>query len=328
LALAKEYELHGNPEATVRVCRDKFLMKQRLQAAGLPVPRFGAFQSLQELRMLATEFGYPVVIKPRELAGSVGVIKVNSPAELDAAFARCIADIKLLGGVWKTPEDVFQVEEYVPSVQEVSVEVFNHGDLHRTLAVTDKHLGAEPYFVEVGHSMPSVHAERRELTEIAERACAALDIQHGIAHFEARITPQGAVRIIEVGARTGGDAIMDLVERVYGVNPYELHVASYLGRTPALPARLQPRGLSAVAFIKAPVGRIARLHPVGTLDRHVVNLQLSAKPLDVSEPPVSWRAREGSVELFWQGRPPQPNLRDHLDLAGQLSARVFEMAQA
>ena len=326
LALAKAYGLHSNPEATVRVCRDKFLMKQRLQAAGLPVPRFGAFQSLEELRALAADFGFPVVIKPRELAGSVGVIKVSSAAELDTAFARCVADIKLLGGVWKTPEDVFQVEEYIPVEQEVSVEVFNHGDLHRVLAVTDKHLGPEPYFVETGHSMPSVHAERRDLVAIAEQACAALDIQHGVAHFEARITPKGEVRIIEVGARTGGDAIMDLVEQVYGVNPYELHVASYLGQTAALPSKLLPRGLSAVAFIKAPVGRIARMNALGPLDKHVVNVQLSAKPLDVSEPPVSWRAREGSVEMFWAGRPPQAGLREHLESAQQLSSRVFEMA--
>ncbi|MCY7314871.1 MAG: ATP-grasp domain-containing protein [Rubrivivax sp.] len=328
LALAKEFTLLGNPEATVDVCRDKFLMKQRLQAAGLPVPRFAAFDSLAQLRALAGDFGYPLVIKPRELAGSVGVIKVHDAGELDAAFARCQQDIRNLGGVWRTPEDVFQVEQYVPAQQEVSVEVFNHGDLHRALAVTDKHLGPEPYFVETGHSVPSVHGENRALIDIAERACAALDIRHGIAHFEARITPEGEVRIIEVGARTGGDAIMDLVERVYGINPYELHVGSYLGSTAVLPKTLLPRGLSAVAFLKAPVGRIARVHAAGALPESVVNLQISAKPLDASEPAVSWRAREGSVELFWKGRPPETKLHDHLDLAQQLSARLFEMQSA
>jgi predicted ATP-grasp superfamily ATP-dependent carboligase len=325
LAVAKEYGLHHNPDATVDHCRDKFLMKQRLEAAGLPVPRYSAFAELSELRALAAEFGYPLVIKPRELAGSVGVIKVERPGDLDTAYRQCIADIKLLGGAWKTPEDVFLVEQYISATQEVSVEVFNHGDLHRVIAVTDKYLGPEPYFVETGHSVPSVHSENRDLISIAERACAALDIRHGMAHFEARVTPAGELRIIEVGARTGGDAIMDLVERVYGINPYELHVASYLGVSPALPKRLVPRGLSAVAFLKAPVGRIDKVGAAGPLPEWVANLQVTAKPLDVSEAPLSWRAREGSVECFWKARAPVPGFQDHLQFARELSAELFQM---
>jgi hypothetical protein len=205
------------------------------------------------------------------------------------------------------------------------VEVFNHGDVHRVIAVTDKYLGPEPYFVETGHSVPSVHSENRDLISIAERACAALDIRHGMAHFEARITPTGELRIIEVGARTGGDAIMDLVERVYGVNPYELHVASYLGDAPTLPKRLEPRGLSAVAFLKAPVGRIVSVSTPKALPSWVANLQVTAKPLDVSEAPLSWRAREGSVECFWKARPPEPGFEDHLRFARELSAEILHM---
>ena len=120
LAVAKEFGLLHNPEATVDHCRDKFLMKQRLQAAGLPVPRFGAFKSLAELRALAADFGYPLVIKPRELAGSVGVIKVERAADLEVAYLQCIADIQLLAGAWKTPEDVFQVEQYIRASHERS----------------------------------------------------------------------------------------------------------------------------------------------------------------------------------------------------------------
>lgn len=326
LAVAKEYGLHHNRDATVDHCRDKFLMKQRLEAAGLPVPRYGAFTQLTELRDLANEIGYPLVIKPRELAGSVGVIKVECASDLDAAYRQCVADIKLLGGAWKTPEDVFVAEQYISTTQEVSVEVFNHGDLHRVIAVTDKYLGPEPYFVETGHSVPSVHSENSALISIAERACAALDIRHGMAHFEARITPSGEWRIIEVGARTGGDAIMDLVERVYCINPYELHVASYLGQLPALPNRLTPRGLSAVAFLKAPIGRIEKLGTVGPLPEWVVNLQVTARPLDVSEAPLSWRAREGSVEFFWKMRPPEHGLEDHLRFARELSTTLFQMS--
>ncbi|KJV26711.1 hypothetical protein VI06_16380 [Aquitalea magnusonii] len=325
LEVSAHYGISHNPAQVVNHCRDKLLMKQVLANAGLPVPRYGAFATLDELRQLAADIGLPVVIKPRELAGSVGVIKVTDTASLEAAFEQCIADIKALGGAYRTPEDVFLVEEYIPAQQEVSVEVINQGDFHRVIAVTDKYLGPEPYFVEVGHSVPSVHSSNKQLIDIAERACAALGIQFGMAHFEARITPAGEVRIIEVGARTGGDAIMDLVERSFGLNPYQLHVASYLGQPLALPAQLPPRGLSAIAFLKAEEGVIESVKLPASMPETIVNMQVTGKPKDISEKPLSWRAREGSLEFFWKGRPPEQGFNEHLLAAQQLALSMFQV---
>lgn len=329
LAVSQRYGLHHNPAETVHNCRDKFLMKEALAAAGLPVPRFGAFLSFEELQRLAGEIGFPLVIKPRELAGSVGVIKVSNPAELRRAYEQCIADIKVLDGGCMTPEDVFQAEEYIPAMNEVSVEIANHGHTHRVLAVTDKYLGGEPYFVETGHSVPSVHTGNKELVQIAERACEALGIRYGIAHFEARITPAGVIRIMEVGARTGGDAIMDLVERAYGINPYEIHVGSYLGKPLDLPAgSLVSRGLAAVSFLKADEGVIQSVKMPRLLPRTIVNMQVTGKPNDVSERPTSCRSREGSVEFFWKGRNPEQGFREHLDIARRMASEIFSVRPA
>ncbi len=325
LEVSAHYGIRHNSAQTVNHCRDKLLMKEVLAKAGLPIPRYGAFASLEELHRLVADIGLPVVIKPRELAGSVGVIKVTEATALDAAFQQCIADVKALGGAYRTPEDVFLVEEYIPAQQEVSVEVINQGDLHRVVAVTDKHLGPEPYFVEVGHSVPSVHTNNAQLIDIAERACAALGIQYGMAHFEARIKPNGEVCIIEVGARTGGDAIMDLVERSYGVNPYQLHVASYLGRSVSMPKTLDARGLSAVAFLKAAEGTIERVTLPKHLPDNIVNMQVTGKPKDTSEKPLSWRAREGSLEFFWRGRKPEQGFNEHLLTAQRFAAEMFQV---
>lgn len=328
LAVSAHYGIKHNPAAVVNRCRDKLEMKQVLQAAGLPVPRFGAFADLEELTRLVQEIGLPVVIKPRELAGSVGVIKVSTVDALAPAFQQCIDDIKSLGGAYMTPEDVFLVEEYIPAMNEVSVEVINQGDYHRAIAVTDKYLGPEPYFVEVGHSMPSVHANNKVLIDIAEHACAALGIVHGMAHFEARITPAGEVRIIEVGARTGGDAIMDLIERSYGINPYQLHVSSYLGKPIDLPVVLLPRGLSAISFIKADEGTIESVTPPKYLPDSIVNMQLTGKPMDISDKPLSWRAREGSVEFFWKGRKPEQGFDEHLMTARSFARAIYKVKSA
>ncbi len=328
LAVARHFGLpHNTPEAVER-CRDKFVMKEVLAAAGLPVPRFGAFSTLAELQALAGRIGFPLVIKPRQLTGSVGVIKVAHAGALAEAWRQCIADIDSLGGAFNEPVDLFQAEEYIPAQSEVSVEVFNHGDLHRVLAVTDKYLGEEPHFVETGHTVPSIHQDHQELREIAEKSCAALGITVGMGHFEARIRPDGQIRIVEVAARTGGDCIMDLVEHCFGINPYELHTASCLGNMPSLPERLEPRGLGAIAFLKADEGVVDAVRLPEFLPYEVVNMQVSAKPGDVSHPLNSWHDREGSVEFFWPGRKAERGFDEHLRLAERFSREIVRVRAA
>lgn len=325
--VAEHYGLMGNSRETIHQCRDKLVMKQRLQDAGLPVPRFAAFNTMEELTVCIQEIGLPVVIKPREMAGSLGVIKISCEEEIESSFSRCVADVLSINGEAHAPEDLFLVEEYIPAWQEVSVEVINQGDYHRAIAVTDKYLGAEPNFVEVGHSVPSVHSDNLRLREIAERACHVLGISYGVAHFEARITPSGEIKIIEVGARTGGDTIMDLVERSYGLNPYELHVASHLGRLAPLPDVLPARGLSAVAFIKAAEGVIEKVSLPASLPEYVVNMQVTAKPLDVSKQLVSWKNREGSMEFFWPNRQPEEGFTEHLHITDKYACSLFTVRQ-
>ncbi|GKW11488.1 MULTISPECIES: acetyl-CoA carboxylase biotin carboxylase subunit family protein [Pectobacterium] len=323
--VTEHYGLAGNSRQTIHNCRDKFVMKQLLKDAGLPVPRFAAFSTLEELKDHIREIGLPVVIKPREMAGSLGVLKITCEEEIEPSFSRSVADVISLNGESHAPEDLFQVEEYVTARQEVSVEVINQGDYHRAIAVTDKYLGNEPHFVEIGHTVPSVHSDNTQLRDIAERACHALGVHYGVAHFEARITPAGEIKIIEVGARTGGDTIMDLVERSYGINPYELHILSHLNALKPLPDTLLPRGLSAVAFIKAPLGVIEKVTLPTSLPDHIVNMQITAKPLDVSKNLESWKTREGSVEFFWPNREPEEGFNEHLKTADEYASSLFTL---
>lgn len=328
LAVARHFGLPHNAAEAVERCRDKFLMKQVLAEAGLPVPKFGAFRSLAELQALAARIGFPLVIKPRQLTGSVGVIKVSGAGALAAAWNQCLEDIESLGGAFREPLDLFQAEEYIPAQAEVSVEVFNHGGVHRVLAVTDKYLGEEPHFVETGHTVPSVYQDHAQLREIAEKSCAALGITVGMAHFEARITPAGEIRIVEIAARTGGDCIMDLVEHCFGINPYELHAASCLGRMPLLPETLAPRGLGAIAFLKADAGVVQEVRLPDFLPYEVVNLQVTARPGDLSHPLNSWHDREGSVEFFWPGRKAERGFDEHLRMAERFSREIVRVRAA
>jgi hypothetical protein len=65
-----------------------------------------------------------------------------------------------------------------------------------------------------------------------------------------------------------------------------------------------------------------------SLPDYIVNMQITAKPLDVSKPLESWKTREGSVEFFWANREPEMGFREHLQAADEYARSLFTFRHA
>jgi D-alanine-D-alanine ligase len=66
---------------------DKIRSKQVWQAVGLPTPSYRRLQPGQDVRAAARELGLPVIVKPACEGSSVGISRVFSEDDLDAALA-------------------------------------------------------------------------------------------------------------------------------------------------------------------------------------------------------------------------------------------------
>ena len=66
--------------------RDKYLARQRFQAAGLPVSQFFRVPLAADAAETARRASFPCVLKPLGLSGSRGVIRANDVREFIAAF--------------------------------------------------------------------------------------------------------------------------------------------------------------------------------------------------------------------------------------------------
>ncbi len=80
-----------NTAQAIEVCSDKWRTAVALRGAGLPTPRAVLALTPDAARLAATEFGYPVVVKP--LGGSWGrrVAMLRDPEALDAVLDYCSA---------------------------------------------------------------------------------------------------------------------------------------------------------------------------------------------------------------------------------------------
>ena len=106
------------------------------------------------------------------------------------------------------------VEEFITG-REISVESISYQGKHYILQITDKVTTGAPYFVELEHHQPSSLSAlvKEQMKEIVLKALDALHIVNGASHSELKITEDNEIKVIEIGARMGGDFIgSDLVQ--------------------------------------------------------------------------------------------------------------------
>ena len=192
----------ANPyEAAVRA-NNKYLMRNAFIAAGVPCPQYKMVKSVDEAKGITWD--YPLIVKPSDRSGSLGVTKVHNHEELNAAIERAIS---------VSFKKEAMVEEFIEG-REISVEFISYKGTHYPLQITDKVTTEAPYFVELEHHQPADFspAEYNRIYDITKTALDALGITNGASHSEYKITKEGRIAIMEIGGRMGGDFIgSDLV---------------------------------------------------------------------------------------------------------------------
>tara|TARA_B110000908_G_C10255849_1_gene455425 strand:- start:1681 stop:2805 length:1125 start_codon:yes stop_codon:yes gene_type:complete len=202
--IAKELGLIGNPDTSTIRSTHKYTMKNYLSNASLRVAKFALCKTLDDLEQIKN-FNYPVIVKPVDRSGSLGVSKITSRDTLSEAFETAHFN--------SISKEVI-VEEFI-SGTEVSVECISQNGIHSILAITDKVTTGAPNFVELEHHQPSQIGQvvQEEIRALIPQALDVLQVQNGASHSELIITSSNQIYINEIGARMGGDFIgSDLVE--------------------------------------------------------------------------------------------------------------------
>jgi biotin carboxylase len=252
--VAADFGLPHHSPASARLCRDKLASRHALAAAGVPSARSTLVGSLAEARAAATATGYPVVLKPRALAASMGVVLAKAESDLATAFNVAASTTHPL---FHTASGVL-LEEYLDG-PEVSVESVVADGRVQPVALTYKEVGFSPYFEELGHTVSAADhlASAEAIYGVAVAAHAALNLTWGVTHTELRLTRNGP-RIIEVNARLGGDLIPRLVELATGVSLPAAAAAVARGQRPHL-ERSSSRAATIRFFYPAFDGRVSHL---------------------------------------------------------------------
>ena len=201
--VAERMGLIGNPDNYSEVTTNKFLMRECFAKNDVPSPKF-TFVGEHGIYDISG-FEFPLIVKPTDRSGSRGVEKVLDESYLKNAIERAQKEAFSKSAI---------IEEYIAG-REISVESISYEGKHYVLQITDKVTTGAPYFVELEHHQPSTLGDdvQNRVKEIVLKALSALHVKYGASHSELKITEAGDIKVIEIGARMGGDFIgSDLVE--------------------------------------------------------------------------------------------------------------------
>lgn len=197
----------GHPPAAARVASNKLMTRQCFAKAGLPGPWFKLVAPSVSMKEVVHQVTYPCVVKPLALAASRGVIRANTPMELESACDRLRrllqdTDIRALGD---SANEAVLIEEYVPGSEYALEGLVTNGEFS-ALAVFEKPEPLEgPFFEESIYVTPP----RRTASDVARLvkqvaiAVEALGLTQGPVHAECRLTDEQVV-VLEVAARPIG----------------------------------------------------------------------------------------------------------------------------
>ncbi len=269
--------------------RDKPIMKQRVLAAGLRVPRFSRIRTKHEAYAAAEEIGYPVCVKPIAGAGSTDTYRVGDAGELREVLAAVDhhAEINL--------EEFVEGEEFTYDTICVEGEpVFESVAQYHPRPLESRRCGwisptqiviRDPYQPAL---MPGIRLGRKVLR--------ALGMTTGFCHMEWYKRPDGEVVFGEIAARSPGGKLVDQMCWANDIDLYREWARAVCWHSfEATPTRRYHVG----ALFKRAEGEgcIVRVDGLAELRARLGPALLEAETLALGQPRHDWRVSRRSDGL-------------------------------
>ncbi|WP_247672262.1 MULTISPECIES: ATP-grasp domain-containing protein [Micromonospora] len=195
---------------------NKFVMKQKLAAAGLPVTAFRRMESLDDTVEAARHLGWPVVVK-RACGGGAGyVVVIRDPDHLHDVFA-------------DDSRAAMRTAPF-PLLAEQMVDI--EAEYHCDGVVIDGHVRFAPvsrYFAPVldsvggvigSYTLPDHDPETHLIADLHTQVVDALGLRDGVTHLEVFKSPDGYL-IGEIACRPGGGGITAQIRHQYGIDLWD-----------------------------------------------------------------------------------------------------------
>lgn len=212
--VAEKMGLPTSPYKSVEILSNKDLFRAYLQEHGFNCPKAMGFVTYEDALAHKDEFTLPVMIKPVDSSGSKGITKLTDWSKLQEAVEEALNYSR---------GKRFLIEEFiVKKGHQISGDAFSvDGKLvFHCLGNEFYDPSCDKDFAPLGECWPFQmdHKYIEDLEEQLQRLMSSLGMKSNAYNVEAIVGEDDKVYLLELGARSGGSLIPQVVEHATGIN--------------------------------------------------------------------------------------------------------------
>jgi len=186
----------GPSPDSLRLLGDKIAAREAMSKAGIPVARGTAepISDYNEALQIASEIGFPIMIKAASGGGGIGMQVVNKESDFESALRLCQGRAESAFGDGR----VF-IEEYVTSAEHIEFQVI--GDGSKAIHIGERFCSIQRRHQKIIEEGPWISESERE--DIGSRVVAGAEAigYRGLATFEFLRNSDGEFYFMEVNPR-------------------------------------------------------------------------------------------------------------------------------
>lgn len=207
------------------ILQDKSLFRDFLTKHNFNVPTARGYQYKEECLTDLDSFNWPVIVKPRDSAGSKGVTRVESREQLTYAIKNALHSSINKGYI---------IEDYIEAKGLPSgAECFFVNGVLKYAAIYDQcfDVKSDNRFVPIGERWPSKTPAKYvdELKLELQRLSDLLHLKTGLYNVEFRISTNDILYIMEVTPRAGGNGLAEMLGYAADINLIEEELKNTMG---------------------------------------------------------------------------------------------------
>lgn len=223
--VAEKLALPANPFRSVEILCNKDKFRAFLREHGFNVPDCKSYSDPDEAKSDELDIEYPVIVKPVDSSGSKGVTVVYHQSELNVAIDFAFSFSR---------SNRIIIEKFIEKKHRFIVggDIFiAQGRIIQWGLMNNQRDQNVNSLVPVGESYPALidEEDRERVKRELQRLVTELDFQYGPMNIELIVDENNDVFFIDVGPRSGGNMIPDLLGMVFDCDVVEMSVRAAMG---------------------------------------------------------------------------------------------------
>ena len=285
--VATKFKLPSPSLKSAQIGMNKFLQRQIGKKRGILQPEFKLCFSIEDVKEFLTKVDFPIILKPVDNRGSIGVSKVNNISEIEKSFFYALKN-----SISKS----IIAEKFIEGTQ-IIVDGYAFDKIQKSTAVSTKIL-AQNKEVAVDIKYPGNLPEHIliKAKKNNEFVVNSLGFDFGFSHSECMIDKNENIYWIESATRGGGCFISEIIDsKVCGINLLDRYIDEILGKKVEVFNKKMEENPVLMKFITLKSGRIKKIEGIKEILnlKEVLAFRLEYKEGDFVEPFTTDADRHG-----------------------------------